>query len=40
MINLTEAPDSFKVFVVTAQEKDVNEWFVSDTVGSFYLLAK
>lgn len=38
--NSIEAPDSFKVYVVTAQEKIGEKWFVSDTVGSFYLVAK
>jgi hypothetical protein len=40
MLNLIEAPDSFKVYVVTSQEKIGEKWFVSDTVGSFYLVAK
>ncbi len=39
-VNSIEAPDSLKVYVVTAQEKNINERFVSDTVGSFYLVAK
>jgi hypothetical protein len=39
-VNSIEAPDSFKVYVVTAKEKIGEKWFVSDTVGSFYLVAK